>query len=673
MSMRMVIRDIAAKSPVLVATAIFVLAGLAALGIAIAAVRQIEAGNERGVAEALAEAGHSWAEPQADGLKLRLHGTAPHDTARFAALRAASAVVDPKRLRDRIEVVPPESPEPPRHSIELLRNGGTVSMIGLVPERVERAGIIARIEAIPGINGVVDMTGIASHAPRPGWEESVDFTITALGLVKDSKISVEAGAVSIAAIADGQAEKMRLVEALRRLVPRDLDLRLDISAPRPVITPFALEFVLQDGTARLGPCAADSDEARARILAAARAAGATGEAECSIGLGAPTPDWGPGVAAAIGTLADLGGGRLRISDADLRLEAPAGTPQQAFDAAVRGLRRRLPDVFSVSAVLPERPESHPAPGAQNDADLPEFVATRSPEGLVQLRGLVTDPALREAVASFARARFGGEGLHDTLRTDDTLPEGWSVRVLAGLEGLAMLASGSLVVTPDSLALRGLSDAPERAGQVAELLARMLPEEETPVLEIAYSERLDPIANRPEPAECMARIGAILEEGQIVFAPGEAALDAAAGEVVDRIAEVLRGDCAEVEMQIEIGGHTDSQGRAGMNRALSQARAEAVLDGLLARGVLTSNMTARGYGSERPVADNATEEGREANRRIEFRLLREAQAEAVGAAADIVSGGPRVTPPDERPGNWIRPQSRAARLDGQTTGGADGPE
>lgn len=669
MTLRMIVRGITMKSSTLIAAAIFAMAGFVALGVTLAAVHRVESGTERAVAEALAEAGHSWAEPQADGLKLRLYGTAPDDMARFAALRVAGDVIDPQRLRDRIEVVPPEAPEPPRHSIELLKNGGAVSMIGLVPGRTERTELIARIEAIPGINGVVDMTGIAGHTPRPGWAESVDFTITALGLVKDSKISVEAGAVTIAAIADSQAEKMRLDEALRRLVPRDLDLRLDISAPRPVITPFALEFTLQGGTARLVPCAADTEEARARILAAARRAGLATGADCEIGLGAPTPDWGPGVEAAIGTLADLGGGRLRISDADLRLEAPVGTGQSDFDAAVASLRRRLPDVFSVSAVLPESP----APRPPDDADLPEFVATRSPEGVVQLRGNVTDPALREAVASFARARFGGQGLHDTLRTDASLPEGWSVRVLAGLEGLAMLVSGSLVVTPESLTLRGVSDAPDRAEQVAEVLARMLPEDDTPVLAITYNERLDPIANLPEPAECMAQIGAILDDGQIVFAPGEAELDAAAGLVVDRIAEVLRGDCAEIEMQIEIGGHTDSQGRASMNRALSQARAEAVLDGLLARGVLTSNTMARGYGAERPIADNATEEGREANRRIAFRLLTEAQAEAIESAARIVPGKPSVTPPEDRPGSWIRPPARAARLDGPAGGDTDGPD
>jgi OmpA-OmpF porin, OOP family len=46
----------------------------------------------------------------------------------------------------------------------------------------------------------------------------------------------------------------------------------------------------------------------------------------------------------------------------------------------------------------------------------------------------------------------------------------------------------------------------------------------------------------------------------------------------------------------------------------------VLNAIMARRVLTSNLSAKGYGESRPIADNATEEGREANRRIEFRLI-----------------------------------------------------
>jgi hypothetical protein len=130
---------------------------------------------------------------------------------------------------------------------------------------------------------------------------------------------------------------------------------------------------------------------------------------------------------------------------------------------------------------------------------------------------------------------------------------------------------------------------------------------------------------------------VQEDNKIVFEPGSVEITEAAGEILDRIAEILP-DCLHVPM--EIGGHTDSQGREEMNLGLSQSRADAVLNGLLARGVLVSNLTARGYGETRPIADNDTEEGRERNRRIEFRLQDEvdardaAEAEAEAEAARL---------------------------------------
>jgi OOP family OmpA-OmpF porin len=69
--------------------------------------------------------------------------------------------------------------------------------------------------------------------------------------------------------------------------------------------------------------------------------------------------------------------------------------------------------------------------------------------------------------------------------------------------------------------------------------------------------------------------------------------------------------------VEIAGHTDSTGDAAANLALSQQRAEAVLGYLTRAGLASGNFLAKGYGQERPVASNETEEGRARNRRTEF--------------------------------------------------------
>ena len=73
-----------------------------------------------------------------------------------------------------------------------------------------------------------------------------------------------------------------------------------------------------------------------------------------------------------------------------------------------------------------------------------------------------------------------------------------------------------------------------------------------------------------------------------------------------------------DVKVEIAGHTDSQGNDEYNMGLSERRAKAVEDYLIAHGAKDANMTVKGYGETQPVADNGTKEGRAANRRVEFR-------------------------------------------------------
>lgn len=68
------------------------------------------------------------------------------------------------------------------------------------------------------------------------------------------------------------------------------------------------------------------------------------------------------------------------------------------------------------------------------------------------------------------------------------------------------------------------------------------------------------------------------------------------------------------------GHTDAVGSAESNKALSQKRAQAVVNYLVKQGVDPAQLQAVGYGQEQPIADNVTPEGQFKNRRIEFEVL-----------------------------------------------------
>ncbi len=75
-----------------------------------------------------------------------------------------------------------------------------------------------------------------------------------------------------------------------------------------------------------------------------------------------------------------------------------------------------------------------------------------------------------------------------------------------------------------------------------------------------------------------------------------------------------------DVDIEIAGHTDNVGNADDNQKLSQQRAEAVKNYLISKGIAAKRLVAKGYGSSRPIADNATDEGRQRNRRTEVNFF-----------------------------------------------------
>ena len=613
------------QSSLIATIAAFAIAATGAVSAAALMVGRIERTSQREIDTLFLEGGLDWASVSVDGLQVRLSGTAPDEATRFQALSLAGNVVDATRVIDGMEVTSPDPIQPPEFSIEILRNADGVSLIGLVPDAMDREAVSDLLQEIAGRAQVTDLLESADYPVPEGWGPAMTYSLEALARLPRSKISVSPGSVEITAISDSADQRRALQEALRAEVPDSVTLTLDISAPRPVITPFTLRFLMDEDGGRFDACSAHTEDGRARILAAAAAAGLQGTATCTLGLGVPSPRWPDAVTAGIDAVARLNGGTLSFSDADVSLTAPVGTDQTTFDTVVGELEAALPEVFSLDAVLPTPPEND---GAGNDAgDIrPEFVATLSPEGLLQLRGRVNDARLREAVESFARARFSTAEVRGTMRTAEDLPMGWSGRVFSGLEALSNLTNGALVVQPENITVRGDTDNPDARAEIARILGDQLGASANITINVTYHEVEEPEETLPTPEECVDAINAILAARKITFAPGSADIDSAARVSIDRIAEVME-DCTAVPM--EIGGHTDSQGREAMNLGLSQRRAEAVLEALMARRVLTANLTARGYGEEQPIADNGSEEGREENRRIEFtlRLREEDVAEA----------------------------------------------
>jgi outer membrane protein OmpA-like peptidoglycan-associated protein/tetratricopeptide (TPR) repeat protein len=114
-----------------------------------------------------------------------------------------------------------------------------------------------------------------------------------------------------------------------------------------------------------------------------------------------------------------------------------------------------------------------------------------------------------------------------------------------------------------------------------------------------------------------KVGKKVVLNNILFETGKSILTSGSYKELDRLLNIMKENA---QMKIEISGHTDKTGSEPLNFKLSGARAKAVVDYLIQKGIDRSRMEFRGYGSLQPISDNTTAAGRAKNRRVEFKIL-----------------------------------------------------
>ncbi|WBU58285.1 OmpA family protein [Paracoccus sediminicola] len=598
----------------------FAVAGAASWEAAIRISDEVENRTARQMRAALTRDGHGWVTVATDGLTVRLTGTAPDEVARFRALTAASGLVDDRRIVDGMEVAERDLLEPPDFEMEIMRQGDNMSLIGLVPASTDREEIASRFAA--RAVEISDLTSTAAFPAPESWNSAVEFAMQAALLIDQGTVSITPEKMVITANAASADDRSRLEAALRDVVPEGMAVEISVSAPLPVIAPYRLRFTSDGDNAALESCAAETEATREVILSAATEAGVTETPECPLGIGAPS-GWSEAAAESIASVARIGAGTVEMTDNAIQIVLPADIEDDAQEAETARLAASMPADFNLNIT---RAETSPHDGP------PHFLATIGAEGLATIEGGVPDETMRQTVQSLARAQLGP--LEGELRLDPSLREGWALRVMAGLDAMGAIDTGQLEVTPDSISLSGISGdtlATERA--IAALATRLGAGAEY-MISIAYDPRRDPGIVLPDGTDCVDRLNAVMLQSEIGFEPGGARIAGDIGPVIEELRPIME-ECADY--RLELAGHTDSQGSDTLNMSLSLSRAEAVLGALAEAGLSVEHVVARGYGETRPIAENDTEEGREANRRIELTLISPEPVPAPVDAAPIMTG------------------------------------
>lgn len=275
----------------------------------------------------------------------------------------------------------------------------------------------------------------------------------------------------------------------------------------------------------------------------------------------------------------------------------------------------------------QTPPTSPAPVTQNvPAPVVEETAVQEPvqpapepaqfqlanqDGHITVHGRLASEADKQRLWDALNAQFGASNLSGNIQVEpQTLPADWLDRLIAALPKLN--ASGLKIgFDGDELSIDTSALPEDKRFDISQQLRTLFN---------GYS--ISGLWERATAALAGLQAGFSAQDlvqalnlMNVYFNTNSNAITADSLEILSRAAEAIKA--APQGTHIEVSGHSDSVGTDQGNLDMSQKRADAVVAKLVELGVQPSSLIAKGYGSSKPIADNATDEGRAKNRRIEF--------------------------------------------------------
>ncbi|SEW32336.1 Outer membrane protein OmpA [Cognatiyoonia koreensis] len=281
----------------------------------------------------------------------------------------------------------------------------------------------------------------------------------------------------------------------------------------------------------------------------------------------------------------------------------------ALNAQLEVLRTERDELVDASTLVEEKIAVAQAAFADSETKL-QGVAAELDETLALAETLESENA--ELQVALIAAKEQSEAMKD----DVTIALEAEIASLQGAidEKAAALVSADARISELSQEITQKEQLQSELDQLSTELATSKAELDTRDAKIA---ELQTLANQPAvtpESVCQQKSDSLLADGSIDFEPGTTTLAANAMPLLESIAATAIS-CSHVDVRLEIEGHTHSGGGLASNLLLSNGRAMAVYDALLELGVPSNAMRAVGYGDSDPIADNASEDGRQLNQRI----------------------------------------------------------
>ncbi len=533
------------------------------------------------------------------------------------------------------EKVTPPVVDPFTWSAKLAAN--QLALSGYVPSEKLREDLFAQVKkGFPKV-AIVDRMEIADGAPE-GWANLVVATLSGLAQLQDGEAVMTGRDLSLSgtALNEGVANAARSV--FRKDAPRSYKLTDNIRYAEislPIVSPYISSISAQHSVVQLTG-SVPSEQARAAIIAAvkARLAGRTIDDKMLLAAGA-ADGWQSCFAAAVSGIARLGGGTAQMTDRQLKLSGETGDDAlaAAVPGEVRAAANRACDVDAQVAVVSE-PEPNLTWRAVNGA-----------AGEIVLEGDIPDEQTRRDLLQSVAKYFSTSRAVDRMTIANAKSRKWGQVADLGLRSLARLRRGEVVLSRQELVVRGEAGDTAVAASVKEQIGRDVAKGYTArdIIDIRSDAMIWAEAEAKKKAEaqriaedaeakrkategvvsqkrnddarrCQTLLRTAAAEGAIQFERASADLARSSMPTLNQLVKIANS-CPEFKITIE--GHTDAEGTDERNQKLSDRRARAVADYLIAAGVAEARLTAAGYGATQPIAPNDTAQNRAKNRRIEF--------------------------------------------------------
>ena len=511
------------------------------------------------------------------------------------------------------KVVKPVAPSP--YTISVIKGeSNQITLSGYVANSEVHQELLTEATNLVGIENVIDTLKEIEGSPE-GWKESARHGLAKLADVDYGRFNMSDTNFHFEGYIGTEEKKALLLSHLEENLSSDYEGTYNIESAKikvaetleaAVPSPYTISVIKGHSNQITLSGYVPNTEVHNQISTQANdLLGADNVIDLLKEIDGSPEEWSESVTHGLAKLADVDYGRFNMSDTNFHFEGYVGTEEEKallLTKLADKLSSNYDGTYEIEAPKVIIPSPYTIMAIKDKNNTKQITLT----------GYVANADMHNELVSHATGLFGDGNVIDELQEIKGSPEAWKESSLLGLDKLSLVDYGQFDISDTNYNFRGyIGSEDAKALMLTNLKSN---------LNSNYIGTYDIEAPIPEPIvpsySCQEHFESLLAKEKIHFEYDRAVIKKSSYGVLDKLVDIAN-QCPNA--QIEVEGHTDSDGSEKYNQNLSTKRANAVRTYLIGKNIQSSRLKAIGYGEVKPVATNTTSKGKEQNRRIEFNV------------------------------------------------------